>query len=254
MSVTRGCGTRAEGAAYLEVRQSPNGVPLEHYLICPPIPVDPAALRIEPRGVYLIERPDGSGVTDAYDWIGSEHYPNVADAIEEGRRHGFSRRISRTTDFARLTEESRLILLHARAHIDNAADYRQAIHDQLRSERQGAPYARPVCPKDDGRHIALEHDGKPNPQMCQALYHDDITDAEPVYDPAVPYRTVERTVGDTTYRARRRPDDVTPRYQVAIFAALPITTIAVIRAADGSHRETTERARASDLPVYEEES
>jgi hypothetical protein len=71
-----------------------------------------------------------------------------------------------------------------------------------------------------------------------------------VLDPAVPWRTVDRTVGSTSYRARRRPDEFEPVYELAIFAMLPIHHISVIRDPEGGrHITNADRARAANLPV-----
>ena len=41
-SIIRGCGTRIKGGVYIEVGFAEDGIgePLEHFLICPPVPVD----------------------------------------------------------------------------------------------------------------------------------------------------------------------------------------------------------------------
>ena len=60
-------------------------------------------------GVTLIER---DGVTHVLDVVGREHYPAVELFVDEARRVGVSRRIAVTTDFERLTPDSRLLVLH----------------------------------------------------------------------------------------------------------------------------------------------
>lgn len=121
IAVPRGCGpARDEGGIYAEVGLSPVGLPLSFFLVDPPIPVSCAALGLTPVGVTLIER---EGVTHVLDWVGSTHYPNVADFVEETLLFGLSRRLPQTLDFARLGPLSRIILVHGRAHIDNAWQY-----------------------------------------------------------------------------------------------------------------------------------
>ena len=65
------------------------------------------ALGLSPIGVQLVER---DGVWHILDWIGSEHYPNVADFLEEVRRFGLSRRLAKTVDFSKLTERSKILV------------------------------------------------------------------------------------------------------------------------------------------------
>ena len=254
----RGCGTRKAGGVYLETSLSPVGRPLDDFLLCPPIPVAAEELRIEPRGVSLIERPGSDGVFDVYDWVGSTHYPNVADVIAEARRHGISRRISKRTSFAKLTSRSRLVLLHSRAIIENAWEYRRLIrNEQLDHGEDGAVPLRTSCPKNVPDHRAIflggATTGEYSNAMCHALYYDDIEGGEIVLDPGVPWRTVDRTIGDTTYRARRRPE-VAPEYGLGIFAILPIGKITVIRdPAGGTHEKPLWDARQAGLNVELEE-
>jgi hypothetical protein len=113
----RGCGDREPGGAYLCVPLSAEGSPLEAFLVDPPVPVDPRALGLSAIGVTLHQH---GGATHVFDIVGREHYPAVAGFLEEARRMGISRRISRDADFARLTPASRLVLLHEHADVANA--------------------------------------------------------------------------------------------------------------------------------------
>jgi hypothetical protein len=99
MQPVRGCGTRVKGGIYAECKLSPFGMPIEHFLIDPPNPI-PDDLGLTPVGVKLFER---DGVFHILDWVGSAHYKNVADFIEETRNFGASRRLSKSTDFSKLT-------------------------------------------------------------------------------------------------------------------------------------------------------
>jgi len=142
----RGCGTREPGGAYLAVPLGPGGSPVEAFLVDPPIPVDAARLGLSAVGTTMIDR---DGVAHVLDVIGREHYPTVAAFIDEARRLGVSRRISRTAAFARLTPNSRLLLLHAHALIANAPEFETA---------------RP-CPCDVPEHRADRFSG-----MCARLW------------------------------------------------------------------------------------
>lgn len=121
----RGCGERQKGAAYLAIPLVPGGSPIEHFLIDPPIVIDPEELGISPIGISLLPHPaaDGGEVTHVYDIVGREHYPTVAEFVEEARRMGISRRIAATSDFSKITADSRLLLLHAHADVANALEF-----------------------------------------------------------------------------------------------------------------------------------
>lgn len=241
INIERGCGFRQSGGAYIEVemQQSTTGVPFVRYLKDPAVPVDIEALGLTPVGVHLIKRPD-SDVWDVWDIVGESEYPNLADFIEEAARYGVSRRIAKTAEFGKLTKESRLVLLHRRAFIVNEDDY-AAVN----------PYG--ICPTHRPGHKPLD---TPLQQHCigQAWLDVEPSTCEVVLDPTVPFMAVERTMPSFTYRAYRRPDGITPRYLTAVFAAFPISSIAVIRDPEGgSHLDTLDRALDSTLPVIEKD-
>jgi hypothetical protein len=116
----RGCGYRQPGGAYFAVPFGPDGRPVEEFLIDPPIVIGAARLGAASVGVTLIER---DGVTHVLDIVGREHYPTVAEFVDEARRLGVSRRAPRTIDFERINERSRLLLAHPHADIANAAEF-----------------------------------------------------------------------------------------------------------------------------------
>ncbi len=119
IAAERGCGRRVQGGVYWECGLDPDGAPLEEFLIDPPTPI-PAGLTITPRGVSLIRI---GGVAHVVDWVGAAHYPNVLDFVSEVGRLGLSRRLPATLDFAQLVPASRILLVHARARVENAAAY-----------------------------------------------------------------------------------------------------------------------------------
>ncbi len=150
----RGCGYRHPGGAYLAVPLGPEGRPIEEFLIDPPIIItDPGRLGLAAVGTTLVER---DGITHVLDIIGREHYPTVTAFIDEARRMGISRRISRSTDFSRLTGDSRLILLHPHADIANAPEFP----------------TRRTCPCHVPEHLAGEFTG-----MCARLWGDEPLEA-----------------------------------------------------------------------------
>jgi hypothetical protein len=56
----RQCGYRKSGGIYAEVPTSIHGKPLEHFLACPPVKIDPQEYRLHPKGlgVKLVELPE----------------------------------------------------------------------------------------------------------------------------------------------------------------------------------------------------
>lgn len=188
LAVPRGCGTRKRGAVYGECGLSPWGRPLEHFIIDPPTRVDAAALGLHPIGVTLLADPR-TGACHVFDWVGEEHYPGVADFLEEARRFGVSRRLPRTLDFGRLAADSRLVLLHRRAWIDNASQYFDA-RDTQRWEAG--------CPKRLAEHV----DAADPPPMCAGLWWEDLEPTNPAADGQP--RLVRRTMPSFSYVARRR--------------------------------------------------
>jgi len=149
----RGCGTREPGGAYMAVPLGPGGSPVEAFLVDPPVAVDAAALGLSAVGTTMIER---DGVTHVLDVVGREHYPTVAEFVDEARRLGISRRISRTAAFERLTPDSRLLLLHPHALIANAPEF-----------PSGA-----VCPCGVAEHFAANFAG-----MCARLWRQEPLEA-----------------------------------------------------------------------------
>lgn len=51
--IERGCGKRKQGGCYLTVNTSPDGTPIECFIVDEPVKVDLAELGISPRGIYL---------------------------------------------------------------------------------------------------------------------------------------------------------------------------------------------------------
>lgn len=207
----RGCGSRVEGGIYACVPTSPNGRPVEHFLCCPPIRIDADEYGLSNIGVKLIDLPEtclycgGGGkviahinpvpqdcpdckglglvpVSHVFDIIGGEHYPNVADFIEEARRLGISRRLELgdAKEYARLSSRSRLFLLHARAIIENPQDYINAmlpIEAAALMEAGGCPKNNPQHSVNIGateRGLTVLTPYSADAPGCAALYWHDI--------------------------------------------------------------------------------
>ena len=213
----RGCGaSRVQGGVYFECGMSPHGRPVEDFLLDPPVP---STMTIAAQGVALIER---GGVTYIVDIVGSCYYPNVADFVEEVRHLGVSRRLPQTLAFERLTAESRLLVVHARAWVDNADEYR--------------PYP---CP----RHLT-EHGTGMTRTHCSGVWWRDVDGGKNLLADGY----VNRRMPSFTYWARPTPPCVIPVYRQAFFASFPCSRIVVVR---GNHEAALAQARKASVPVEE---
>lgn len=228
----RGCGRRKQGGVYAECGLSEGGRPVEDYLFDPPIllPID---LDIAPLGVQLIER---NGVTHIVDWIGTEYYPNVADFVEEVRQFGLSRRLPKNLDFGRITKQSRILLIHARAWINNVDEYGwwECLTERQDHEPETMVPGLAALP--------------PAQRCCSGIWWYDL---QPESDttPASPLnpRIVNRHMPSFTYLAKLRPPGVKPLYMPAFFAAFPMSRLVVVDGADAAR--TYEAMQAAHVPV-----
>jgi hypothetical protein len=212
---------------------SPDGVPIEDFLIDPPTLVD--GWGVPNLGVKLIER---DGVTHILDHIGTAHYETPAHFLEEVRRQGLSRRLSPNLPFEKLTKASRLLAIHDKAAIGNARDLAP----------WGYPGTEHGCPTG-------KHDPDVDPICLGACWS--ACEGEPLHDPDAP-RRVAVAMPSFAFTALRAPEGVTPRYKAAAFGSFPIGALEVVRGkpADEMSDEEQERhadyrAKASkaDLPV-----
>lgn len=233
----RGCGdSRQVGSVYAEVPLSPFGRPLEDFLCDPPILIDTNEVGVTPVGVKMFER---NGVWHLFDWVGSTHYPNVSDYWEEVRRLGLSRRLPTNLDFKKLTSQSRILLLHSRAWIDNFEEYVKA-EPELK-DLQLLPYNK--CPKN-----LKEHERGKVESMCSRLWYQDVQKAD--YHPEGDKRTVRRKMPAFDYYGLKKPEGAEPKYKVAIFASMPIHNLAVIKDPEGStHEKAFDLAQMARVPV-----
>lgn len=241
--VPRGCGTRVSGGIYAECGLGPDGAPIENFLIDPPVLV-PTEMGLTAIGVKVFQNTK-DGLWHIADWVGSEHYPNVADFIEEVKNFGMSRRLPKNLDFSKLTFGSRVILAHARAHVANFTQYADAWAN-VRYQR---------CPKE-----RQDHNLPDAPDMCLGVAWQDIEGGTPLLPspeaalssgegPGVGARVVKRTMPSFNYIAAARPEGLTPQYAPAFFASFPISRIAVVRGQSNEHQTGYQSASASTLPV-----
>lgn len=261
----RACGDREAGGLYFEsatcIPRGPNDEtcrPIDFFVLCSPWSIDKAAMMIPDRGVALIDRPDGSGVVDVWDYVGSESYPNVADVIEEGRHKGISRRAPKNGDYSKLDKRSRLILVHDRAIATNVG----ACYAALEAEEKayGASHVGVWrCPKGVVEHsvenIWPPTVPKPKPVMCSGLWYESVEGGEFGKNPRGPVRTVERTVGDLCYVARRwfeRGDlvDAEPiQWEPGAFLMVPLRFTAILNKDGSPPIESIRAAAKSGLSI-----
>lgn len=233
--VSRGCGTRVPGGAYIVCPLTREGVELEQFLIDPPVAIG-EDLGVSSIGLKFVPAV-GDRPAMLLDWVGAKHYPNVADFVEEVKRYGMSRRISKRFDFSQIVPGTRHVLIHPHAVIENAADYwaNGSLHN---------------CPKATGAEhgsaaskVAAEHSNVGYQGMCAGLWWQDLTGT----------KMGVRTMPAFEYQGLPTPGGVTPKYLAGMFLALPAVRIEVVTTDDGSHQETLERARKSGLRVKEVE-
>jgi hypothetical protein len=245
-SLPRGCGYRIAGGVYAECNLSPNGRPLNEFIVDPPIVVNEADLQLPKRGNVLREWRD---VWHLFDRIGEQFYPNVADKVEEIRARGESRRLNaRSIDFSKITRDTRLVLLHPRAHIVNVADYYQGFGECGLLMATATP-THWACPKSLPRHQSPAHLPR---EMCAGVWWRDLVEGVVPTDDVdrhAPLKRVRREMPGQSYFGWARPDGVTPAYQTAIFLILPLTRIAVVRGVHGEHDAPLKAASKAKVSV-----
>lgn len=224
----RACGSRKAGGVYAETKLSPHGQPIGFFIVDPPKAVDLDALGLTSVGVKLIEI---EGIYHIFDVVGQEYYKYPADYIEETRRMGASRRLPSNLDFSKLQPGSKLVLIHAKAIIENYLEYPQP--------------PQVVCPKSN-------HTQNPLPEMCAGLWWHDFEPKDGALD-QFGAEFIRKLTEETQYSAYLRPTGITSEYRPGIFLILPITNLAVIKGDDEKTEENYQRACQSGLEVTLEE-
>lgn len=241
----RGCGSREKGGVYIETKFGPFGRPWYEFLIEDTQAFPASELGIAPIGVSVLPR-GNTGIFDVYDWVGSTHYPNVTDWIEEMLNFGsLSRRVTQQLPFDKLTKESLLITLHRRAWTPQPQVLGNAI-----SRTGGVLGPDFSCRKRTPGHDRAEEIGNARNPFCCGLWWHSIIEGEPIG--AVPGQ-VRRVVGDTTYLANSTPEGGEVPWMVARFGAWPIGQLTVIEHPDDDITDrAVDRASAAALPVVVE--
>jgi hypothetical protein len=259
----RGCGRRSPGGAYLVTALGERGDPIETFVVDPPRVIDPTKMGLSAQGMALVVqngKPPG-----VLDWVGAEAYPNAADYVEETALFGSSRRIPTSFDFGFLQPGSRHLLIHPRAAVtpESAAGF--ALLDPLpgppapsvldRALRRQGALSCPFQPKH-------EDPGGPLGEVCAAWWWEWLlpktvqfaSDEAAMERQSARWQAVPRAMPSFTYSGYALPDpDVwTPRWAPAIFLALPIHRVEVVRdPGDLRHEITLSRARKAGIPVVE---
>jgi hypothetical protein len=162
-----------------------------------------------------------------FDIVGEQHYPLPADFVEEVRQVGsISRRLPGGLDYSRLTQDSRLFLIHHKAIFTNYLDF---------------PLIDP-CPK------GIHQD--PLPEMCAGLWWQDLPR---IHSGLFDKIAFERKIGRLAYTGYQHPQGAEYAYQHGIFMILPITDLCVIRGRNPSEDERASQniqaASKSGLPI-----
>ena len=238
----RGCGSRKKGGIYSTCPLGPGGTPVDAFLIDPPSELPEGLADLSRQGVMLFDR---DGVTHVLDWVGSNHYPNVADFIEEVKRMGMSRRLPSTTEFSRLSALSQHFLVHERAIVAHPELYRQPT-DPKNVEAY-------TCPKDIAVHCCGNAIGRA--PMCAGIWWEDLDGATSDYDGGMTVdpadRRVIRQISCGEYAGLVAPIAPSMReYMPGIFAAFPISRLEVVKddVAD-RHDAAVDKAGKSKLDV-----
>lgn len=236
-AAVRGCGTRVKGGLYVEVATADWGLPLECFLVDPPLLIDPKELNLSPIGVKMIEDPHGN--RHILDWVGETFYPFAADFLAEGKIMGFSRRISPDLPLSLLNWNSRLAIAHPKGYIHNHEGAVPAEVSPFVSLEEHCPRVG-ACPGDRfAPHVN---------EMCVAQHWVVAPSSTDQSSGEVPVRNF----ASTSYFVFPPPDDYTPEFGPAIIAKLPISRLVVVAAEDGSHHDTLHAVRErSKLPVIE---
>ena len=227
--MVRGCGRRVPGGTYLVCSTSPFGLPVEYFVVDPPVSVD-----IEPFRSPILHQENGT--CHVIIWIGEKFYPSAVDFIEEARMQGVSRRVPSGFPFEKLTENSKMILIHPRATSENFIDLVKGKKLPLHKCKHYSKSTRkpqPIPAHENYKEFCFWH-----------LY----------YTLAKDKTEAQRRIGSTQYQVPfcREIAKITDRinYKPAVFATFPIHKIEHIRHRDGRvNPEFIKKAQKIKIPV-----
>ena len=254
-AVLLGCGERTPGGVYIECGLSPVGRPFEDFLVDPPLAL-PHGLGSE----ALANKPQfwtdpAMGTVHLVIWIGADHYPYLADFVEEARRFGISRKLSRQLlerpEFGRLTVNSRMILAHPRALNTCLAQHPPPFRC-MKEVPEHAATGRAVEMHDPDTVADSNVDDRAGPCLFQIWDLIPAAEALPLTDPVTGTPVVDpithevrrkcfalgdrmwyvRRIGSTEY-VHAPTGESTADLEPGIFGAFPITGFALVKRADG---------------------
>lgn len=202
------------GGLYACVQTSPQGSPLERFLVDPPIPHECASFRtpiaVDDKRILM--------------WVGEEHYPFCPDYIEETRLFGVSKRIPLGIDLKVFKpHETWMCFVHPRAVLDRI----EPVH---------------VCPNEKRR---AEHMAGRERCITVLYYFVDAADSvdaggRPVF---------ERTIGDTTYTIPKLLPRQGEKYSPGIFLRLPFSHFEYILPAEGKVDVRVQKAMEDGINI-----
>jgi hypothetical protein len=186
--MNRGCGNRKPGGLYICSKLSPDGAPIEEFIIDPPLLYEGEKFRTP----TILEK---NGVNHLLFWVGKEFYPYPSDFIEEVRRFGASKRVPVDFPIEKLSRGSLMFFVHPLALVTN---YRVLPPP-------------PFCPKSLAGHLT-------NVTYC--IGHS--------YQLVPVNHEGRRKIGDTVYTVKTMPETAAGKdlkFVPGIFLRLPITDI-----------------------------
>jgi hypothetical protein len=227
-------------------------------------------------------------IYDLLIWVGREFYPYCPDFIEEVRRYGASRKLNPNLDLSLLSQTSRMILAHPRVintlwqtqrpplrcekHIEGhdfkplAREKEQHSGNAVRDERErsfspAAPMAlSPDHPQALPGERSIPHPPHRGPclfkmwslipQQAAQTVMDEIDPAQRLlYPDTAPLPLCLRTIGSTIYHYHPTGESAEGLVP-GLFAALPVTGVALIRFVDGSVNEKARQKMQTGLTSH----
>ena len=230
----RGCGERKDKGLYLECATSPFGLPIEHFIFDPPIPINQ-----EPFRAPILWKDKKTGIYHVLIWIGKKFYESPWDFIREAEAKGVSRRIPKNFPIHKLSPGSSMLLIHSDAILEN---WKELVKELRRQGISSIP-----CPKEKEEHKEMK-------EYCLSLLYYLLSGEKAGYD-SDQRKWVKRKVGDLTYLLPNPYEELNfkPVFKTGIFLRAPITNIAYI-SKDGQVEESiNEVAQQCKLPVVVKE-
>jgi hypothetical protein len=249
MAAERGCGSRVAGGLYLEIPTSENGLPIQYFLVDPPVRTSVYFgvnhVGLPSKGVTLHHQEGEENIVRILDVVGKDSYPTPADFIQEAGKFGISRRISRRIDLTGVGPNGWLCLFHDRAWSNNMSAYGVWICPHASRSESFSP---------GSQRIAFEH----HPDMiaadncCAGFWWQDVP-----HNPTTGYRVihnrlVKRKMPSLEYSAYLRPEGIQESdYEQAMFAVFPLhmANLAVVKG-EGDE-ESLAAAQRGGLPILE---